>query len=55
MDWRRLIRIRRDFDLLEIETPSIHHMDWGRTEQALRGQDPLHSRSYPLPRARSRF
>jgi hypothetical protein len=31
-----LIRIVRDFDLLGIETPSIH-MDWGRTEQALRG------------------
>jgi hypothetical protein len=31
-----LIRIDRDFDLLEIETPSIH-MDWGRTEQALNG------------------
>jgi hypothetical protein len=29
-----LIRIRRDFDLLGIETSSIH-MDWGRTEQAL--------------------
>jgi hypothetical protein len=35
MDWRGLIRISRDFDLLGIETPSIH-MDWGRTEQALR-------------------
>jgi hypothetical protein len=35
MDWRGLIQIRRDFDLLGIETPSIH-MNWGRTEQALR-------------------
>jgi hypothetical protein len=35
-----LIRIERDFDLLGIETlqsPSIH-MDWGRTEQALKGR-----------------
>jgi hypothetical protein len=35
MDWRGLIRIRRDFDLLGVQTPSIH-MDWGRTEQALK-------------------
>jgi hypothetical protein len=34
MDWRGLIQIERDFDLLGIETHSIH-MDWGRTEQAL--------------------
>jgi hypothetical protein len=35
MDWRGLIRIGEDFDLLGIETPSIH-MDWGKTEQALK-------------------
>jgi hypothetical protein len=35
MDRRGLIWIGGDFDLLGIETPSIH-MDWGRTEQALR-------------------
>jgi hypothetical protein len=34
-DWRGLVRIERDFDLLGIETPSIY-MYWGRTEQALR-------------------
>jgi hypothetical protein len=39
MDWRGLIRIGGDFDLLGIKTPSIPsiHMDWGRTEQALKG------------------
>jgi hypothetical protein len=35
MDWRGFIRIGRDFDLLGIKTPSIH-MDWGKTEEALR-------------------
>jgi hypothetical protein len=35
MDWRGSIRIERDFDLLDIETPSIH-MDCGRTEQTLK-------------------
>jgi hypothetical protein len=41
MDWRGLIRIGGNFDLLCIETlqyPSIH-MDWGKTEQAPRGFD----------------
>jgi hypothetical protein len=35
---RELIWIGRDFDLLGIETPQSPsiHMDWGRTEQALR-------------------
>jgi hypothetical protein len=32
MNWRRLIRIEEDFDLIEIETPSIH-IDWSRTEK----------------------
>jgi hypothetical protein len=36
MDWRGLIRIGGDFDLQGIKPPSIH-MDWGRTEQALKG------------------
>jgi hypothetical protein len=38
MDWRGLIRIGGDFDLLEIKTPQSPsiHMDWGKTEQALR-------------------
>jgi hypothetical protein len=40
MDWRGLIRIVRDFDLLGIETLSIH-MDWGRTEHGLKGHFPL--------------
>jgi hypothetical protein len=34
MNWRELIRIERDFDLLGIKTPLIH-TDWGRTEQTL--------------------
>jgi hypothetical protein len=34
-DWRGLIRIGGDFDLLGIESLSIH-MDWGRTEHGLR-------------------
>jgi hypothetical protein len=33
MDCRGLIHIREDFDLIGIETPSIH-MDWGRTESS---------------------
>jgi hypothetical protein len=39
MDWRGLIRIERDFDLLGIKTSSIPliHIDCGRTEQALSG------------------
>jgi hypothetical protein len=41
MDLRGLIRIGGDFDLPGIETPSIH-MDWGRTEQARRGDDEKH-------------
>jgi hypothetical protein len=35
MDQRGLIWIKRDFDLLGIETPLIH-MDWGRIKYALR-------------------
>jgi hypothetical protein len=34
IDWKRLIRIERYFNLLGIETPSIH-MDRDRTEHGL--------------------
>jgi hypothetical protein len=36
MDWRGLIRIKRDFDLLEIKTLSIH-MDWGENRTSPQG------------------
>jgi hypothetical protein len=37
MDWKGLIRIEGDFDLLGIQSPSIH-MNWGGTEQAVKRQ-----------------
>jgi hypothetical protein len=52
MDWRGLIRIEGDFDLLGIESLSTH-MDWGRTEHARKGRFGVELSSISPPKAPS--